>query len=315
MRAAGAKLAAKYGIKEIGPILEASRGRQNATQRRARGNAQGAGHAQGRGFAQGRRAGADGRRPQVPPPRSAHRPSHQGTSGSRGHLGKSVSPRSQRRTPGRPGAPRGLENSRGGPRVGSMAGQTAGQGAFPRKSSSTCWRRPSAAAPPTFWPSWRGTRRRLPKGTRSPTTGRHSTGGDAEAGRRVFFDKVDLSCVRCHKVQGVGGEVGPDLTGIGKKEKRAYLLESIVDPNKQIAKGFESVVLTLTNGQVKDGHSQERGCQECAPRYRRRSRRSACPRKTSRNAAAGRPRCRRILMQKMSRTELRDLVEFLANLR
>ncbi len=57
--------------------------------------------------------------------------------------------------------------------------------------------------------------------------------------------------MRCHKVNGIGGEVGPDLTGIGKKQQRDYLLESIVDPNKQIAKGYETVVITLTNGQVK----------------------------------------------------------------
>ena len=62
-------------------------------------------------------------------------------------------------------------------------------------------------------------------------------GGDAEAGRKIFFEKSEVSCLRCHKVNGVGGEVGPDLTGIGKKQQRAYLLESIVDPNKQIAKG------------------------------------------------------------------------------
>ena len=32
-----------------------------------------------------------------------------------------------------------------------------------------------------------------------------------------------------------------------------YLLESIVDPNKQIAKGYESVVITLQNGLTRTG--------------------------------------------------------------
>jgi quinoprotein glucose dehydrogenase len=78
-------------------------------------------------------------------------------------------------------------------------------------------------------------------------------GGDAKAGKEIFFDRSDVSCLRCHKIKGEGGEVGPDLTDIGGKQNREYLLEAIVLPDKQIAKGYETVVLTLTNGQVKSG--------------------------------------------------------------
>src|SRR5205085_1170439 len=45
-----------------------------------------------------------------------------------------------------------------------------------------------------------------------------------------------------------GGEVGPDLTGIGGRQPREYIAESIAFPNKQIAKGFESLLVTLKNG-------------------------------------------------------------------
>ena len=60
----------------------------------------------------------------------------------------------------------------------------------------------------------------------------------------IFTTKAELECVRCHKVNGpngelAGGEVGPELSGIGARQTRTYLLESIVDPNKQIAQGFE----------------------------------------------------------------------------
>jgi len=78
-------------------------------------------------------------------------------------------------------------------------------------------------------------------------------GGDAAAGQRVFFTRTEASCVRCHKINGRGGDVGPDLTGIGAKQTRQYLLEALVDPNKQIAQGFESVILSLTNGTVVSG--------------------------------------------------------------
>lgn len=74
------------------------------------------------------------------------------------------------------------------------------------------------------------------------------TGGDAKEGWKVFSEKVEASCVRCHKVGDEGAEIGPVLTGIGQRKDRTYLLESIVLPNKQIAPGFESVTVTLKSG-------------------------------------------------------------------
>jgi quinoprotein glucose dehydrogenase len=73
-------------------------------------------------------------------------------------------------------------------------------------------------------------------------------GGNAAEGRKTFFERADVSCMRCHKIRGEGGEVGPDLTGIGARQPREYIAESIAFPNKQIAKGFESVLVGLKNG-------------------------------------------------------------------
>ncbi len=73
-------------------------------------------------------------------------------------------------------------------------------------------------------------------------------GGDAQRGRQIFFQNQTVQCLRCHKVGAEGGIVGPDLTGIGKRQTRDYLLESILQPNVQIAAGFENVVLSLTDG-------------------------------------------------------------------
>ena len=67
-------------------------------------------------------------------------------------------------------------------------------------------------------------------------------------GDEFSFDKGQVAV-------GVGffGDVGPPLNGLGKDKTREYLLESIVDPNKQIAKGFETVELTLASGQIRSG--------------------------------------------------------------
>lgn len=73
-------------------------------------------------------------------------------------------------------------------------------------------------------------------------------GGDAEAGKKVFIENQAAACFKCHKFAGTGGEVGPDLAGIGGKQSREYILESIVFPNKTIAQGFDNVLLTTKNG-------------------------------------------------------------------
>jgi quinoprotein glucose dehydrogenase len=80
-------------------------------------------------------------------------------------------------------------------------------------------------------------------------------GGDAERGQRLFFERSQLSCVRCHKIGETGGAVGPELTKIAadKEKQRQYLLESVVVPNKTIAKNFESVVILDIDGRTHTG--------------------------------------------------------------
>lgn len=73
-------------------------------------------------------------------------------------------------------------------------------------------------------------------------------GGDAAAGRKIFIERAEVSCQRCHKIRNEGGEVGPDLTGLGARLAREQILEAIAYPNKSIAAGFESVTVFLKNG-------------------------------------------------------------------
>ncbi len=75
-------------------------------------------------------------------------------------------------------------------------------------------------------------------------------GGDAARGRGIFFGNQTVQCSRCHRVGVDGGTVGPKLDGVGKRQTRAYLLESIVQPGAKLADGFETVVLTLRDGRT-----------------------------------------------------------------
>ena len=78
-------------------------------------------------------------------------------------------------------------------------------------------------------------------------------GGDIERGRALFFGRSAAACRRCHKVDGSGGEVGPDLSKVGKEKDRNYLLEAIVDPSAKIAKGFETVIIVTMEGKIHSG--------------------------------------------------------------
>jgi len=61
--------------------------------------------------------------------------------------------------------------------------------------------------------------------------------GDAAKGKKLLeaSAKNDMQCMKCHTVAGVGGQVGPDLSVIGKKASRENLYESILLPSKAIA--------------------------------------------------------------------------------
>jgi quinoprotein glucose dehydrogenase len=78
-------------------------------------------------------------------------------------------------------------------------------------------------------------------------------GGDVEAGRRVFFDNEQTRCTRCHTAEGRGGNAGPVLDGIGTRQQRDYLLESLIDPSAKIAQGFATTLLELHNGDLVAG--------------------------------------------------------------
>ena len=82
-------------------------------------------------------------------------------------------------------------------------------------------------------------------------------GGSIERGREIFLTRSEVSCVRCHQVEGKGGAVGPDLSKIAKEKSREYLLESIAVPNAQIAKGFETLVVVTADGRSYVGIAKE----------------------------------------------------------
>jgi len=71
---------------------------------------------------------------------------------------------------------------------------------------------------------------------------------DAQAGRRIFFHVAGASCAQCHRHDGRGNVVGPDLSLIAKQGSRYEVLASILEPNREVAPQFYSTLLQLADG-------------------------------------------------------------------
>jgi len=137
-------------------------------------------------------------------------------------------------------------------------------------------------------------------------------GGDAAAGKAIFFERAEVFCSRCHTVGYEGGQAGPSLTGIGAKKSRDYLLESIVFPNKEIAQGWENVLISLNDGSSLSGSVQSETPAELVINSPEDGevRLKKTDIKSRERALSGMPEEFRQILTKQ---DLRNLVEFLAS--
>lgn len=82
--------------------------------------------------------------------------------------------------------------------------------------------------------------------------------GNVQRGRQIFFQSSAAQCKNCHTIDGTGGSLGPDLSGIGRKYERAALLETILDPSRAMAPEYVPYLLETAAGQVFVGFVAER---------------------------------------------------------
>lgn len=138
-------------------------------------------------------------------------------------------------------------------------------------------------------------------------------GGNRWNGRSVFNNNPTAQCVRCHSVNGSGGEVGPPLDNIANILTREELLEALIEPSARLAPGYGSVNLTLTDGQNVTGVPIMENSKELLLRTS-----EAEPMRVPKgriqkreNSISAMPAVGRLI----TRRELRDLMEYLASLR
>lgn len=137
-------------------------------------------------------------------------------------------------------------------------------------------------------------------------------GGDAAEGRKLFYERAEVFCSRCHQINGEGGEAGPKLTGIGARQPRSYILESIILPNAKIAQGWENVTVALKDGRSFAGQVKKETANELVVFNQEDGDVTIAKAdiKTRNRALSGMPEEFRQILTKQ---ELRDLVEFLAS--
>ncbi|HXX57441.1 MAG TPA: cytochrome c [Thermodesulfovibrionales bacterium] len=59
------------------------------------------------------------------------------------------------------------------------------------------------------------------------------SGKELTTGQRVY---QSLGCSNCHMISGIGGTTGPDLTKVGSRRDRTWLIGHFKDPNKYVPK-------------------------------------------------------------------------------
>jgi putative membrane-bound dehydrogenase-like protein len=74
----------------------------------------------------------------------------------------------------------------------------------------------------------------------------------SETGRRVFFHPKLAACSRCHRVDSRGALVGPDLSSIGRTDRR-HILESILRPSNVVAPHYQTWQIETADGRIRTG--------------------------------------------------------------
>ena len=95
-------------------------------------------------------------------------------------------------------------------------------------------------------------------GPKPNTTMLLALAGSTVKGRHLFLQAGRTLCISCHRVQGSGKNIGPDLSQVGSRLNREQLLESLLEPAKTITEGYSLYSLEMKSGEIQTGFLLER---------------------------------------------------------
>ncbi|MER0439089.1 HEAT repeat domain-containing protein [Emticicia sp. W12TSBA100-4] len=138
-------------------------------------------------------------------------------------------------------------------------------------------------------------------------------GGNRNIGRNIFNNNSTAQCVRCHNMSGEGASVGPNLSKIGGTLSREQILQALIEPSARLSPGYGTVSLKLKDGQEVTGTLAKENAEELVITTS-----DAEPLVIPVSRIAKRenmPSSMPPMGSLLSKREIRDVVEFLSNLK
>ena len=142
-----------------------------------------------------------------------------------------------------------------------------------------------------------------------------SVKGSAERGRLLFFEGSGLQCRSCHMIAGRGESYGPDLSHVATKSPREKILESILEPSKEIDPKFATYVVRTESGAVHSGLLLEKSDRDVVLKDAARNEVRIPAGSVRQMVAQKTSSMPEFLLQSLTAQEAADLLEFLSSLK
>jgi len=136
-------------------------------------------------------------------------------------------------------------------------------------------------------------------------------GGEPSRGEQILYSDAS-QCMRCHNLETSDGQIAPSLNGIAGRLTRRQLLEALVDPGARIAPGYGQVSLRLAGEQQLRGLLE--GETDSSLSLRTANGQTRVIAKDQIESRTDGPSSMPPIGQTLSRTDLRDLIEYLSTL-
>jgi len=138
---------------------------------------------------------------------------------------------------------------------------------------------------------------------------------DIERGRALFFRDGSASCKTCHRVNGTGETLGPDLSQIGKKYSPAEMLTHLLEPSRFIDAKYVPYILETTAGLVHSGLLVEQNDTEVVLRNAQNKEVRVPAAEVESLVSQQKSLMPELLLRDMAPQEAADLLAFLSSLR